>query len=333
MLSLRTRRVTLGTLFAALLVAALAALPAAAAPRKPAPPRKPNGQIAFARFNQDLKDTQVYVVNPDGSGQRLVQGPTDIGEGPRWFPDGAHIATGGSPALPGGGSRIINPDDLTYRDVGGQDPNLFNPCGIPSPDGKLLLCETFSQDGSQNGIHTVRASDGGGLAQITSVPGGDDIPGGWAPKGKRIVFLRTTLDALFVVNTNGNHPRQITPKDFRLSSSGDWSPQGNEIIFSRHLTSDVHSSIWVVHANGTGLHEIKIQPASACGGANADPTAEGCNSPTWSPDGKKIAFVRSFNNDVDGEIYTVNEDGTGLKQVTHAPGSDSPDWGTHPPVR
>jgi Tol biopolymer transport system component len=52
----------------------------------------------------------------------------------------------------------------------------------------------------------------------------------------------------------------------------------------------------------------------------------------WSPDGTKIAFVRSFNNDIDGEAYTVNLDGTGLFQVTHTPGVDNVDWGTHPPV-
>ena len=33
-----------------------------------------------------------------------------------------------------------------------------------------------------------------------------------------------------------------------------------------------------------------------------------------------------------GTIYTVNADGTGLTKVTDAPGSNSPDWGTHPPV-
>jgi Tol biopolymer transport system component len=196
----------------------------------------------------------------------------------------------------------------------------------------LLLCETFSADGSQNGIHVVRSSDGGGLRQITSVPGGDDIPGDWAPNGKRIVFDRSTLGALFVINTNGTGLTQITPQDFRLSSFGSWSPQGNEIVFSRHVTGDVHSSIWVVHTDGTGLHEINVQPASACGGANDDPNAEGCNEPTWSPDGTKIAFVRSHSNDVDGEIYTVNIDGTGLTQITHTGGANDPDWGVHPPT-
>jgi Tol biopolymer transport system component len=176
-----------------------------------AKPRGTNGLITFGRFNPALGDTQVHVVNPDGTLERLVQGPTDPGECPRWFSDGAHIATCGSPAL-GGGSRIIDPDDGTYRDVGGQEPNLFNPCGIPSPDGKLLLCETFSGDGSENGIHAIRSSDGGGIRQITSNPGGDDVPGSWSPNGKRIVFQRFSPDGyegVFVVNANGTGLRRI----------------------------------------------------------------------------------------------------------------------------
>ena len=315
---------TLLTAFAAVVIASTAMQAAAKPPGT-------NGQITFARFNPDLGDFQVYVVNPDGTGQRLVQAPTDTGECPRWFPDGAHIALCGSPV---GLSRIINPDDGTYSDVGVQDPNLFNPCGLPSPDGTLLLCETFSGDGSQNGIHVVRSSDGGGLRQITSNPGGDDNPGDWSPNGKRIVFHRHSAsdesEGLFVVNINGTGLRRITPADFALGSEGSWSPQGNEIVFSRRVTSDVRSSIWVVHADGTGLHEINVQPASACGGAIADPDAEGCREATWSPDGKKIAFQRG------DEIYTVNADGTGLTQVTHGSSSDArsgqPDWGTHPPT-
>ena len=319
-----------------LLVLLAVTLAGATALQAGARPPGTNGQIAFGRFNPALGDTQVYVVNPDGSGQRLVQGPTDIGEGPQWFPDGAHIATGGS-SRPGGGSRIINPDDGTFREIDGQYPGLFNPCDSPSPDGTLLLCETFSDDGSQNGIHTIRSSDGGGLTQITSNPGGDDVPGSWSPNGKRIVFQRfsPTFDpeGVFVVNVNGTGLKLILPPTMQVNCCTlDWSPQGNEIVLARHVTPDVHSSIWVVHADGTGLHEINVQPASACGGANADPDAEGCNSPGWSPDGTKIAFVRSHSNDVDGEIYTVNLDGTGLTQVTHSPGSNSPDWGTHPPV-
>jgi Tol biopolymer transport system component len=334
-LVLRSRGRVVRTTFALACLALFVALAAVFALPASARPRGVNGQLVFGQFNPLLGDTQVNVINPDGTGQRLVQGPTETGEGPSWFPDGIHVATGGAPDQPGGGSRIINTTDGTWRDVGGQDPNLFNPCGNPSPDGARLLCETFSNDGSQNGIHTIRSSDGGGLMQITSNPGGDDLPGDWSPNGKRIVFQRVdpngNSEGLFVINTNGTGLKKITPPGFEdLSSTGNWSRQGNEIVFSVHLTPDVHSSIWVVHADGTGLHEINVQPASDCGGPNADPSAQGCNSPVWSPDGTQIAFIRSHHNPDDGAVYTVNLDGTGLFQVTHTPGVDGMDWGPQP---
>jgi Tol biopolymer transport system component len=312
----------------ALLAVALvgvAALPAAA--KRPGT----NGQITFGRFNPTLGDTQVYVINPDGLHERLVQAPTDTGECPRWFADGAHIAICGAPS--GASSRIINPDDGTFRDIG-QYPTLFNPCGIPSPDGTLLLCETFSEDGSQNGIHTIRSSDGGGLRQITSNPGGDDVPGSWSPDGHRIVFQRfgpTDYEGVFVVNANGTGLKRILPPEMQANCcTFNWSPQGNDIAFSRHVTPDVHSSLWIVHSDGTGLRPVNVPSSLGCGGANSDPSTVGCLEPAWSPDGTKIAFASGLNLDVDGNIYVVNVDGTGLTQVTHTGGSQVPDWGIHP---
>jgi hypothetical protein len=309
---------------------AIAAMSASAAAR----PLGTNGQLTFARVNPALGDTQAWVVNPDGTGERLIQGPTAVGEVPRWFPDGAHIAT--CCDLPGGGSRIINPDDGTFRDIDGQFPGLFNPCGSPSPDGTLLLCETFSDDGSQNGIHTIRASDGGGFTQITSNPGGDDVPGSWSPNGKRIVFQRFAPDSfepegVFVVNVNGTGLKRILPPTVQANCcTFNWSPQGNEIAFSRHVTPDVHSSLWIMHSDGTGLRPLSVPTSLGCGGANSDPSAVGCLQPAFSPDGRQIAFASGLDLDVDGNIYTVDLDGTALTQVTHTGGSHSPDWGTHP---
>jgi Tol biopolymer transport system component len=311
----------------AVVLGAMTATPVAATPRHA------NGQITFDRFNPTLGERQIYVVNPDGTGERLIGGPTDAAECPFWSPDGTRIATCGSELGNVYSSTIWNPDDGSYRLVPNPDPaNLFLPCTNWSHSGTRLACEGFGiSDPSLNGIYTIRSFDGGGLVRVTSTPGGDDIPGDFSPDGNRMVFCRTTLNALFVVNSNGTGLKQITPQNLVPGDfCGSWSPHGNEIVFSRQVTPDVHSSIWVVHADGTGLHEINVQPASACGGANADPSALGCNEPTWSPDGTKFAFTRSHNNDVDGEIYTVNVDGTGLAQVTNAPGSGSPDWGTHP---
>ena len=322
------RRLQVVALLAVAIAALAAALPAAASPSGT------NGLIAFARVNPTLRDTQVNVINPDGTHERLVQGLTEAGECPRWFADGAHIAICGSPALPGGGSRIINPDDGSYRDLDGLDPTLFNPCGWPSPDGTLLLCETFSEDGSQNGIHTIRVSDGGGFQQLTSNPGGDDVPWSWSPNGKRIVFQRfgpDSYDGVFVMNVNGTGLKRILPPTMQANCcTFAWSPKGNEIAFSRHVTPDVHSSLWIVHSDGSGLRPLNVEPSSACGGPNSDPAADGCLQPTWSPDGTKIAFARGHDLDVDGQIDVVGVDGGPFTQITQTPAAQSPDWGTHP---
>ena len=47
--------------------------------------------------------------------------------------------------------------------------------------------------------------------------------------------------------------------------------------------------------------------------------------PTWSPDGRRIAFTS--NRDGNYEIYIMNADGTGQSNVTNHPASDNyPAW-------
>jgi Tol biopolymer transport system component len=171
------------------------------------------------------------------------------------------------------------------------------------------------------------------MIRLTSNPGGDDVPGDYTPDGKRLVFSR--LDAngpigLFVIKVNGTGLRQITPTGTLLPAfPADWSPQENEVVFSRRIAPDHRSSIWVVHADGSGLHEIHVQAQPACGGAISDPGSQGCFEPRWSADGAKIVFARGTSGDNDSNIYTVNR-GTGLTQVTHGGRDQAPDWGTHP---
>ena len=136
---------------------------------------------------------------------------------------------------------------------------------------------------------------------------------------------------LFTVRLDGTGLRRILPDgmDFRFGS-GSWSPQGNEIVFSSHYPNgDYHSSIWVVHSDGTGLRQLPV--SGPCGGLSSDPTTIGCFDPIWSPDGKKIVFGRNADDD-QRDLYTVNADGSGLFQVTHTPDISefNGDWGTHP---
>lgn len=307
-------------------VAVLAAVTAIAAG---AAPRQANGLIAFAKFNPALGDTQVFLVAPDGSGERLLS--SDPLECPAWSPDATQISTCADPG--GGVARITDVGTGAYRILPNPAPDaFFMGCIIWSRDGSRLGCETFGlNDDSLNGIYSVRSSDGGGLTRVTSTPGGDDIPGDTSPDGNRLVFHRGANGSLDVVNWNGTGLVQITPDHFALSSDGDWSPQGNDIVFSREATPGARSSIWVVHADGTGLHRVDVQPASTCGGLASDPTSNGCFQPRWSPDGTKIVFALGTNGDFNSRIYSVNVDGSGLTRLTNGPSGESPSWGTHAP--
>jgi TolB protein len=315
-------------------LAGLVALGAASATPAGAKPPGANGQIVFVRFDPLLSSSLeeplfIYTVNPDGSHEHLVR----EGDCPRWSPDGTRIAICGGSGI----AHIVDPDTGGFRVLSNPDPNLELHCPFSwSPDGQRLACEGFGEtDPSLTGIYTVRSSDGSGLTHVTSNPGGDDIPGDHSPNGKRLVFGRVgpptdpAALGLYVVRLGDNRLRQIVPAGL-LSSFGDWSPQGNEIVFSQRVTPDARSSLWVVHADGSGLHEIPVQAQPACGGASADPSSQGCFGPRWSPDGNKIVFTRGTSAGHDSNIYTVNPDGTDLTQVTHGGTDQSPDWGTHP---
>jgi TolB protein len=310
----------------------LVALVAVSATPVAAKPLGANGQIAFGRFDPELGAPVTYTVNPDGSGVR----PLRQGEFPAWSPDASQIAL--FCCGDGMAAHILNLDTGVFREFP-PDPSLEMHCGGSwSPDGQRLTCEAFGlTDPSLNGVYTIRASDGGDLTRVTSNPGGDDIPGDYSPNGKRLVvgrFDHPTDPAalgLYVVKVGDNRARQITPPGTLLSFVGaDWSPHGNEIVFAQHVTPDARSSLWVVHADGGGLHEIHVQGQPSCGGSYSDPDSIGCFGPNWSPDGKKIVFARGTSAESDSNIYTVNPDGTDLTQLTHGGADSFPDWGTHP---
>ncbi len=324
------RKLIVLTSFVAIAVgAALTALPAGASPRGL------NGQIVFARFDPALGDTVSYMVNPDGTHEQQVATPQVTAELPRWSPDGTRLALLCCDSV----AFILNPDTGSSVSLPNIDPDLFYGCNTWSPDGSQLACEAGFIDPSRQGIYTIRSSDGGGLTQITSNPGGDDLPGSYSPDGKRLAFTRQSPDGsqtLDTVKLDGTGLRQLTPTGMDIEAGGAWSPQGNEILFSAHATEGVYRTLWIVHSDGSGLHQLSV---GGCGGPFTDPNGRACLDPTWSPNGQQIAFSLFDAATGERDIYTANVDGTGLFQVTHGDsavlgeGDEAPNWGTHPLAR
>jgi Tol biopolymer transport system component len=87
---------------------------------------------------------------------------------------------------------------------------------------------------------------------------------------------------------------------------GGPSGPGDLIAFSKQVDEDRYE-IWVVSSNGSDPHRIDI----------ALPMA---TDPAWSPDGATIAFSGNVESNTEpNDIYLVNPDGTGLRDLTNAP--------------
>jgi Tol biopolymer transport system component len=293
-----------------------------------AQPVSSNGAIVFERLDPVVgDDTDTFVVNPDGTGERRLYAGT--GEAAQWSPDGRQVAIL-TPCPDGSGdcaAVLVDVASGAFRAVRMPDPTLWTGCTVWSPDGAHLACSGSSDvDPSRNGIYTIRVADGLDLKRMTN---GNDGPGEYSPDGNRLVFGRSVegdqVAGLWVVRLTGGQPRRITPDGAILQpeDTGTWSPQGNRILFAMRTAADHRYSIWVVDADGGNLRQVPIQPA--CGGAFSDPDSVGCFGPSWSPDGARIVFSRV----VPGEgttLYTVNVDGTDLRKVTTGDGLHA-DWG------
>src|SRR5262245_10634818 len=108
---------------------------------------------------------------------------------------------------------------------------------------------------------------------------------------------------------------------FALSGSLDSRAYGSDgpglIVFQREQDDPVSghpyaSYIYVARADGTGLRKLR-------GGRSLD------SDPTWSPDGKEIAFVRTPEHGRSG-IYVMNVDGSRMRYLGGTQDALDPSW-------
>jgi Tol biopolymer transport system component len=166
-------------------------------------------------------------------------------------------------------------------------------------------------------------SEGGGQENKKSESGG----GGAATNGQ-IVFRRwldpdQTEGALFTMNPDGRHIRQIThPPEGWRDDDPVWSPNGESIVFNREKIDESTSRLAAVNPDTGDTHEI-----TQCTGRCVYDF-----NPTYSPDGRSIAFGRSVGPFVpEGEprrtpvwklyaaIFISGLDGSDPHQVTETP--------------
>ena len=289
-----------------------------------------NGLIAFNQFD-DLGRPHIIVVEPDGSGFQQFPDPSQ-----------SCFQCAESPAWTPDGSRIFFDSDaagnihIFSENTDGSDLKQVtfgaNFEGFPSiaPDGASM-----AYDGP-GGINVSNIDDTG-AHNITFGPAGgwDSLPD-FSPDGKRIAFWRVP---------HGNCPRRP------------------------FACRNFISAIFVVNADGTGLHRITDWGRNWAGpkwsadgskillhtyddrgtlnGISADlwvvnPDGKGLQPLTrtregsfsfgadWSPDGTKIVFANYQFPDDHTDLKIMNADGTGVTTLINCGACNLANWGTHP---
>lgn len=194
--------------------------------------------------------------------------------------------------------------------------------------------------------------------------GGGDCDPDWAPDGQRFAFAsdRGVGTAIYVADSTGSNAVEIThPRLGAKDYMPAWSPNGKQISFERFIPGRSAYELYVVNADGSNLrrvaggHGFDGTPAwppdgrivfvsdrphgqrKVCRSCSAlyvlrigaKPkriTANRYNAlmPSWSRDGKYIAWVRADSIDDQGALYVMRAKGSGTHRLDDS--GSSPAW-------
>lgn len=123
----------------------------------------------------------------------------------------------------------------------------------------------------------------------------------WHPDGDRILVTsyRSGRPELWVYRLAERTFRRLLSVG-SLTMGGVYSPDGTRIAFTA-ATDGGTTDVWIADADGGNPRPITRDPADDL-------------SPTWSPDGKRIAFVS--NRAGTPQIYVMDADGGGVRRLT-----------------
>jgi len=252
--------------------------------------------------------------SPDGSGRvTLPNVPGDEQSG-RFSPDGAKIVFDQQTRF------VFNYDIYVMNLASGATTNLTN--GVAreagpawSPDGSRIA---FAREtpGDLFDVWIMRAD---GTGRINLTPGDPANAGGpvWSPDGSQLAFSSGSggQPAVEVMRPDGTGRHVVVTGRYAT----DWTPDGRRLLLVTPFDED--ADIEVVNTDGTGLTKITSGPSY-----DRDAVA--------SPDGRQIAFTRTYSDFTDTDVYVANVDGGDPHVVVGGASRDSvTDWETVDPDR
>lgn len=282
--------------------------------------------------------TEVFTVNPDGTGETVLTNNMVRDGDPSFSPDGKLMAFESFRELAVNPTNMMTvPASEVFRmnAADGSNAMRLTTNGTPedrstswSPDGSRIVFHSTRDPvppGSPAGSSTFEIysmnADGSDQRRLTNNIFQDTFPA-WSPDGKRIAFLSTREGdiEIYTMDPDGGNVVRVTDS-IGEDAHASWSPDGKQLTF---------------HSRRTGTIDIYRQNADGTGQATRLTTSETDSEffPIWSPDGKRIAFNGTVpgSEPANTDVYTISAlNGSDLTRVTTAPGFDGRcDWQTLP---
>lgn len=259
--------------------------------------------------------TQIFSMNPDGSGVTQLTSSVANSDNPAWSPNQQYIAftrgtevtvmeANGSGAFPVAVAAAAGDSSLSW-----------------SATGTELV---YTSSDNNNDLYVVSVDPATGAVGTPALfAAGPSFDVNWSPDGTQVAFDRydSSGNSAIIVHdvatgAEYNFSALISAPD---SWGPSWSPSGTMLAFQatatvttktkKDTTTSTIYPLFIANANGTDL--LQVTPSSSPWGGYL---------PTWSPDGTTLAFINGAN----GEIYKTVI-GSDVLALLNAAGT-APDW-------